>query len=98
MSRKSLLSEVFKPLIISIFKSSRKDEMYLYVEKSKGTANVPDALKEMFGPTALAMTMLLKPDQKLARADTDKVMTAIRSEGYYLQMPPKIESMLKPPE
>ena len=92
------MNEVFKPLIISIFKSSRKDEMYLYVEKSKGTANVPDALKEMFGSTALAMTMLLRPDQKLARADTDKVMAAIRSEGYYLQMPPKVESMLKPPE
>ena len=92
------MSEAFKPLIISIFKSTRKDEMYLYVEKSKGTADVPDELKEMFGPTELAMTMLLKADQKLARADTDKVISAIRAEGYYLQMPPKIESMLKPPE
>lgn len=98
MSSEIPLSNIFKPLIISIFKSTRKDEMYLYVEKSKGTADVPDALKEMFGPTTLAMTMLLKPDQKLARADTDKVMSAIRSEGYYLQMPPKVESMLKPPE
>lgn len=92
------MNKVVKPLIISIFKSTRKDEMYLYVEKSRGMADVPEALQEIFGPATLAMTMLLKPDQKLARADTDKVMTAIHTEGYYLQMPPKVESMLKPPE
>lgn len=85
-------------MIISIFKSSRKDEMYLYVEKSKGMKEVPDQLKEMFGTGSLAMTMLLKPDQKLARADTDTVIASIRSEGYYLQLPPKIESLLTPPE
>ena len=72
--------------------------MYLYVEKSKGMKEVPDQLKEMFGTGSLAMTMLLKPDQKLARADTDKVIASIRSEGYYLQLPPKIESLLTPPE
>ena len=72
--------------------------MYLYVEKAKGMVDVPEALKEMFGPAALAMTMLLKSDQKLARADTAKVISAIRAEGYYLQIPPPVESLLKAPE
>ncbi|MBL4583242.1 MAG: YcgL domain-containing protein [Pseudomonadales bacterium] len=85
-------------MIISIFKSGRKQEMYLYVEKAKGLADVPDTLKEMFGAPSLAMTMLIKPDQKLARADPETVISSIQSQGYYLQLPPKIESLLVPPE
>jgi len=72
--------------------------MYLYVEKAKGLADVPDTLKEMFGAPSLAMTMLIKPDQKLARADPETVISSIQSQGYYLQLPPKIESLLVPPE
>ena len=43
---------------------------------------------ERFGKPISAMTMLLKPEKKLARANAEDVMKAIREQGFYLQMPP----------
>ncbi|WP_226912763.1 YcgL domain-containing protein, partial [Halomonas sp. 3D7M] len=36
-------------LLCEILKSSRKDEMYLYIDKQKGLSSVPDALMDTFG-------------------------------------------------
>lgn len=74
--------------ILSIFKSSRKDEMYLYVEKSEQLTRVPEALLDMFGKTVHVMDMPLKSDRALARADAEKLLKDIAEKGYYLQMPP----------
>ncbi|RDL45714.1 hypothetical protein DN730_01295 [Marinomonas piezotolerans] len=81
-------------MIIQIFRSSKKDEMYLYVEKSKGTKDVPEALMERFGTPISAMTMLIKPEQKLARANAQDVMDSITEKGFYLQMPPAKDDYL----
>ncbi|MEH6469863.1 MAG: YcgL domain-containing protein [Halopseudomonas sp.] len=81
-------------MICSIYKSSKKAEMYLYVEKREGLKRVPEALVEMFGIPKDAMTLLITPAKKLARADVDKVMAEIRAKGFYLQMPPAKESYM----
>ncbi len=70
--------------------------MYLYVEKREGMSRVPEALQKQFGSAELAMTMLLTPEQKLARADTAKVLKALAEQGFYLQMPPLPEAALDP--
>jgi len=57
-------------IICSIYRSSRKDEMYLYVEKSKGISAVPEALLELFGTPIHLMDMPLKEGKVLARADS----------------------------
>jgi len=75
-------------LICSIYRSSKKDEMYLYVAKAKGLSEVPEALMSMFGKAQHSMDMLLTPAKTLARADTVEVLGAIAEKGYYLQMPP----------
>lgn len=75
-------------MIIEIFRSSKRDEMYLYVEMKTGLKDVPEALMERFGKGVSVMTMLLKPEKKLARANAEDVMAAIREKGFYLQMPP----------
>ncbi|MCO4785521.1 Protein YcgL [Marinomonas gallaica] len=81
-------------MIIEIFRSSKVDEMYLYVEKNKGLKNIPEALMSRFGAGISAMTMLIKPDQKLARANATDVMESIKEKGFYLQMPPAREEYL----
>lgn len=81
-------------LICSIYKSPKKDEMYLYVDKSEDLKRVPAALLEMFGRPMGAMTLLLTPEKKLARADVQQVMDCIREKGYFLQMPPPKEEYL----
>jgi len=80
--------------ICSIFKSPRKDEMYLYVEKSVQLARVPEALTEMFGRPVHLMDMPIKPGRQLARVDVDKMLSALTTQGYYLQMPPPKEDYL----
>ncbi|NRB40696.1 MAG: YcgL domain-containing protein [Pseudomonadales bacterium] len=80
-----------KPVICSIYRSSRKEGMYLYVAKTDGLKKVPEALKELFGTAKLAMTMLLGEDKKLARVDAQDVLSGIAEKGFYLQMPPADE-------
>jgi uncharacterized protein YcgL (UPF0745 family) len=80
--------------IISIFKSAKKDEMYLYVEKAQQLRKVPDGLKEMFGTAIHVMDMPLKADRQLARVDTLKLLSEIGEKGFYLQMPPPKEDYM----
>jgi len=54
-----------KPEICSIYKSSKKDEMYLYVRKAEGFARVPEALLAMFGTPKLFGTLLLTAEKKI---------------------------------
>ncbi|ATJ83272.1 YcgL domain-containing protein [Halomonas beimenensis] len=81
-------------LLCEIYKSARKDEMYLYVDKRRGLEDVPEALLERFGQPVSAMTLILTPDKPLARAKAAEVMAAIEEKGFYLQMPPAKEEYL----
>ena len=80
--------------ICSIYKSPRKDEMYLYVDKRDALEQVPEPLLEMFGAPVHVMDMPLKADRKLARVESAKVLEEIESKGYFLQMPPPKEDYL----
>lgn len=85
--------------IVSIFKSPKKDEMYLYVTKQAKLAEVPSALLELFGKPVHVMDLLLTPEKTLARVDTTKVMTEIEEKGFFLQMPPpKDDYLIELPE
>lgn len=80
--------------ICSIYKSPRKDEMYLYVDKREALTRVPEPLLEMFGTPQHVMDMPLKAERKLARVDSTQVLEAIDNQGYFLQMPPPKEDYL----
>ncbi len=75
-------------LLCDIYRSPRKEEMYLYVQKQDGLEKVPENLRQLFGTPVHVTTMLITPERKLARADVQKVMNALQEQGYYLQMPP----------
>lgn len=78
----------------SIYKSSRKDEMYLYVLRTDALKRVPEPLMNMFGTPRHVTDMILSPERKLARADIAQVLEQLAGQGYYLQMPPAPESLL----
>ena len=77
-----------KKLLVSIYKSSRKDEMYLYVLKQEQLRKVPETLMQVFGKEEHVMDMLLTSERQLARADTKQVISHLETNGFYLQMPP----------
>ena len=81
-------------LLCEIFKSPRKEEMYLYVDKRQGLKEVPEALLERFGKPVSTMTLILTADKPMARAKASDVIAAIREKGYYFQMPPAKEEYL----
>ena len=74
-----------------IYRSPRKDEMYLYVTNEDDFSSVPQGLLERFGKPVLVMDITLTEERKLAREDVVLVMSNLRSQGFHLQMPPKME-------
>jgi uncharacterized protein YcgL (UPF0745 family) len=81
-------------LLCQVFRSSRKQEMYLYVDKVRGLKDVPEALLAQFGESTPVMLLLLTPQYKLARADAAAVLASIEEQGFYLQMPPTASELL----
>lgn len=80
--------------LVSIYRSSKRAEMYLYLSKKAGLGEVPAALMQQFGTPILVMDMLLKRDRKLARVNTGRVLDELVDKGFYLQMPPAREDYL----
>jgi len=81
-------------MIVSVYKSSKKADTYLYIEKRDDFKPVPKVLLETFGrPKFVMMVALQKRD--LSIADKEKVMAKIREQGFYLQMPPPEVDLLK---
>lgn len=75
-------------LMCSVYRSSKRDEMYLYVRKGTRLESLPEGLLQQFGRAVPVMDLLLSPPRKLARADTGKVLAQIEAQDFYLQMPP----------
>ena len=74
--------------ICSIYRSPRRNEMYLYVLKSDALERVPDELLAAFGKPLHAFNLVLSPERALAREDIHTVLANLDKQGYHLQMPP----------
>jgi uncharacterized protein YcgL (UPF0745 family) len=79
--------------ICAVYRSTRTDGMYLYVDHKDDLAMVPEALLMRFGKPVRAMTLVLTAERKLSRADVVKVMQEIADKGFYLQLPPQPERL-----
>ena len=88
------MSENSQPMMCSIYRSPRKEGMYLYLPKPEPFARVPETLMKQFGKPGHVMDMLLRPERALANADAREVLLQVRDNGFYLQVPPTIESLL----
>ncbi len=77
-------------MLVSVYRSSKKDEMYLYIENKDDFSVVPEALMKAFGKPEFALQLNLKKRAKLARVDIADVIRAISESGYFLQMPPQL--------
>ena len=78
---------------IEVFKSLKKPDTYLYLGKSQKFEDLPSELRDSFGQYELVLEMELSPERNLARADATRVLSAIASRGFYLQLPPTIDEL-----
>ncbi|WP_116473227.1 YcgL domain-containing protein [Zobellella maritima] len=82
-------------MLCVVYKSPKKAETYLFVERRDDFSRVPAPLLATFGTPQLVMLINLATKTQLALADLSKVTTSLRTQGYYLQLPPPPENLLK---
>ncbi len=77
-----------------IYKSNRKEEMYLFLSAEDAFDVLSDELLSSFGTPVFVLSMELTANRKLARVDTGKVTAALQQDGYFLQLPPDLRPHL----
>ncbi|GIU14419.1 YcgL domain-containing protein [Shewanella sp. MBTL60-007] len=82
-------------MICAVYKSLRKAESYLFVEKRNDFERVPEALMEMFGEPQLVMMLPIDKREHLGFADIKKVRSELKEKGFYLQLPPPVVNLLE---
>ena len=73
-----------------IYKSLKKEELYLYIKNKDDFSAVPEALLKSFSPLQFVMNLELTKDLKLAREDAGRVIESLDAKGFFVQMPPTI--------
>jgi len=71
-----------------VYKSLKKEELYLYLAKEDDFSVIPDSLLNSFGHLELVMALDITPERKLARADVNKVLISLQEDGFFVQIPP----------
>jgi len=74
--------------ICSVYHSSKKMGMYLYVLKADALTKVPEELLKLFGRPKHAFDLVLSPERKLAKEDIEQVLENLTVQGFHLQLPP----------
>lgn len=75
-----------------IYKSTKKEELYLYISKKDDFSDVPQELYDSMGKEPVfVMELDLSPERPLAREDVNTVMKNLEKQGFHVQMPPRPE-------
>lgn len=80
-------------ILCSVYRSAKKEGMYLYVPKATLFESVPEVLLKQFGTPGHVMDMSLTQDKKLARVSAKDVLLGLNEQGFFLQMPPGKEML-----
>lgn len=78
--------------LVIVYRSPKVAEMYLYVNLAEQLERVPEVLLARFGEPVEVMRLALAPERALARVETAAVLEALAGQGFYLQLPPPVES------
>lgn len=82
-------------MLCAVYKSRKKAETYLFVEKREDFSRVPALLLAAFGRPELVLMTKLDPAKPLGIATVNQVIAALLEQGYYLQVSPPVESLLE---
>jgi hypothetical protein len=77
-----------------IYKSTKKEELYLYIANKDDFSDIPQSLFDSMGKEPVfVMELELSAERPLAREDVNKVMENLESQGFHVQMPPRPEKL-----
>lgn len=71
-----------------IYRSKKKDQLFLFVEKKDDFSKVPEPLMEGFGTPEFSFEMDLGGDTRMVRSNPADVLKHLKEQGYFVQMPP----------
>lgn len=72
----------------AIYKSSKKEHTYIYINEKDKFDDIPDALMKTLGNLGFVMELELYPEKFLAQATAVDVIAKLNEQGFYLQLPP----------
>ncbi|MFY8327340.1 YcgL domain-containing protein [Pseudoalteromonas sp. ZZD1] len=81
-------------MLTAVYKSKKKVDTFLFVEKRDDFSKVPEPLMAMFGQPQYVMIINLAKREHLGGADLNTVKQALTDDGFYLQLPPPEENLL----
>lgn len=77
-----------------IYRSISKQGLYIYLPRADDFSALPAALRKQSGALELALKIELTADRKLNREDAAAVIDNLLNQGYHVQLPESIESLL----
>ncbi|MEM7078910.1 MAG: YcgL domain-containing protein [Pseudomonadota bacterium] len=78
-----------EPIEVMVYRSPRRAETYLYLPRRAEFDTLPEALRQQFGEGEAFLDFVLDAQRKLALVDAAEVLRALRTQGFYLQLPPR---------
>lgn len=72
-----------------VYKSPKRDLLYLFLREKDVFDDVPGELLRGFGTPEFVMELELTPERTMAQADPVEVLAKLEEQGFYIQMPPK---------
>ena len=81
------MSNDTKEIECAVYKSTKKDETYVFIPTVTPLSDLPDELLKVLGQAEMVMTLNLTPEKKMARGTADEVIKSIEEKGFHLQMP-----------
>lgn len=77
-----------------IYKSTKKEELYLYIVNKDDFSAVPQELYDSMGKEPVfVMELALSADRPLARENVVQVIENLENQGFHVQMPPRPEKL-----
>ena len=80
-----------------IYKSLKKDYLYLYIAHKDDFSKVPNELLNSFGKLEFVMDLYITKDRKLAREDAGKIIQCLINQGFFVQLPSLEDKRCLPP-
>ena len=77
-----------------IYRSAKKEGLYIYLAEQDDFDCLPESLMKQASPLELAMELFLTAEKKLRKEDVRTVVMNLKSQGYHVQLPETVESLI----
>ncbi|MCX8650695.1 YcgL domain-containing protein [Gilliamella sp. B2776] len=69
-----------------IYRSTKKENCYLYMENEKDFSAIPEKIMSIFGSPVFVMKVLLDGKRQFVVGTAQEIEERIKTEGFFLQM------------